>query len=115
MVSILGAIWLSGSPRLKKCFSDGVGQRFTFSRQNEISVGSSEQTQCDKLISLGGETFQVSGRNSVARAQRKRDSLGAFHLIREMFARFTRGLAGKNATDVRTIIADILPALHSNG
>ena len=61
------------------------------------------------------EIFQLSGRNSVARAQRKRDSLGAFHLIREILARFTRRLTGKSAIDVRAIIADILPALHPNG
>src|SRR4029077_8244201 len=104
----------SGPARSKKCFGDGVGQRFTFWRQNEISVGLPEQPQCDELIGLCAEIFQLSGRNSVARAQRKRDSLGAFHLIREILARFTRRLAGMSAIDVRAIIADILPALHPN-
>ena len=102
-------------PRSKKCFGNGIGQRFTFLRQNEIAVRLPEQPQSDKLISLAAEIFQLSGGNSVARAKRKRDSLGAFHLIREILARFMRRLTGKNAINVGAIIADILPALHPNG
>ena len=48
----------------------------------------------DELFGLGAEIFQFFGRNSIARAQRKRDSLGVFHLIRESLARFMRRLVG---------------------
>jgi hypothetical protein len=36
-------------------------------------------------------------------------------LIRESLVRFARRLAGKSAINVRAIIADILPALRTNG
>jgi len=76
--------------QLKKRFGNGIRQCFAFSSQNEIAARFLKQPQRNKLACLLREAFQIRSASSVTRAQRQRDSLRAFHFVRQIFARFTR-------------------------
>src|SRR4029077_31169 len=73
------------SYRLEKCFGHGIRQCFAFLGEHEVAFQFSEQTERDKLVRLSHEMFQIRSRNSIACAQRERDSLHSFHFSREIF------------------------------
>src|SRR5919106_2677818 len=100
--------------RLQKC-GDGICEGLTSASQHEIPVRLPKQLEPDKLMRLLRKGFQLRSRNSVARAQPECDALHAFHFVRQIFGGLPWRLAGKHALNVRAIIADILPALHTNG